>query len=295
MDDSRRAGNAPSTPRPVRRGLVVGCGYTGAVVAARWQQDGVEVFATTRSAARAAAFAARGWTPVAWDVLRGGDPLPATDAIVYAVGHDRTQGASMADIYVGGLRRTIHALPAGGMLVYVSSTGVYGDAGGAWVDEATPPAPVDDSGAVCLAAEETLRAVANAAGRDWAIVRAAGIYGPGRMIGVEALKAGVPMPGDPQGFLNLIHVEDLAAALDAVARRGEPGEIYLAADGQPPAREDFYAEAARLLGVPAPRFDGAATRRHRGNRRVASAKLRRLEVEFAYPNFRAGLAALLAG
>jgi nucleoside-diphosphate-sugar epimerase len=252
------------------------------------------VYATTRSAERAAAFAARGWTPVRWDVLAGGEPLPATDAAVYAVGHDRSLGVPMAELYVGGVRRTVHAMPATGMIAYVSSTGVYGDAAGAWVDEATPPAPVDESGRVCWEAEQAFAAAADHHGQPWCVLRAAGIYGPGRMIGVEALRRGTALPGDPAAYLNLIHVEDLAAALDLAVRRADHGSTLCVSDGKPPTRAEFYGDAARALGVPPPRFDGSAARRQRGNRRVRNDALRALGMAFAHPDHRAGLAALLA-
>src|SRR5262249_23693195 len=134
----------------------------GRVVASRWLAAGHGVFATTRSAARAEEFRARSWEPVRCDVL---DPvslgaLPAVDALVWCVGLDRAAGRSMREVYVSGLANVLSALANRGSqprVIYVSSTGVYSQTDGAWVDESSPADPRDDAGRVALEAEATLR------------------------------------------------------------------------------------------------------------------------------------------
>jgi len=98
---------------------------------------------------------------------------------------------------------------------------------------------------------------------------------------------GEPIAADPDGWLNLIHVEDGAAAVVAAAERGEPGRTYNVADDRPATRREFYAELAGLLGAPAPRFAPAA---ERTNRRVNNRRMRdELRVELQFADFRAGL------
>jgi nucleoside-diphosphate-sugar epimerase len=142
-------------------------------------------------------------------------------------------------------------------------------------------------------------------GRHSAILRLAGIYGPGRVPHLEKLRAGEPLPVPSDGWLNLIHVDDAArivvaadawlAARDAV----EGPHVFCASDGAPVRREDYYREAARLLGAPSPRFtapppDSPAAERAAANRRIRNEKMRHaLGVAFDFPSYREGLAAIL--
>jgi nucleoside-diphosphate-sugar epimerase len=124
-------------------------------------------------------------------------------------------------------------------------------------------------------------------------LRFAGIYGPGRVIRRAAVERGEPIAGDPDGWLNLIHVEDGAAAVVAAAERGQPGRIYNVADDRPATRREFYTELARLLGAPAPRFEATG---ERTNRRIRNGRLRtELRVELQFPDFRAGLRDAIGG
>ena len=106
------------------------------------------------------------------------------------------------------------ALPSDtGRFIYISTTGVYGTAGGEWVDEETPPDPQRDGGRASLAAEQVL--AAHPLGARSIILRLAGIYGPGRVPFLDKLRAGEPIPAPSAGYLNLIHVDDAAAVVVA--------------------------------------------------------------------------------
>ena len=167
--------------------------------------------------------------------------------------------------------------------VYVSSTSVYGQTGGEWVDEASPTEPAEESGRIVLECERLLRERRPGA----IILRFAGIYGPGGVIRRAAVERGEPLAADPDGWLNLIHVEDGAAAVLAAAGRGEPGATYDVADDRPAMRREFYTEMAALLGAPAPRFTAGTEGL---NRRVGNRRMRvELGVELQFPDFRAGL------
>jgi nucleoside-diphosphate-sugar epimerase len=240
----------------------------------------------TRS--RADELRARGIEPVVGDVTDPALRLPAADTVVYAVGLDRSAGRTMREVYVGGLTNVLNALPAR-RFIYVSSTSVYGQADGGWVDETSPTEPADESGRIVLECERLLRER-----RPEAIVlRFAGIYGPGRVIRRATVESGEPIAADPDGWLNLIHVEDGAGAVVAAAERGEPGRIYNVADDRPATRREFYTELAALLGAPPPRFVLAS---ERGNRRVNNRRMRdELRVELQFPDFRAGLRDAIGG
>jgi nucleoside-diphosphate-sugar epimerase len=193
----------------------------------------------------------------------------------------------MREVYLDGLRHVLDTLPTPERFVYVSSTGVYGQTDGSWVDESSPAEPTEESGRVVLDAERLLREKLPAA----VVLRIAGIYGPDRLLRKQPLLRGEPLVGDPQKWLNLIHVEDGADAVIAAEARAAPGETYNVADDEPVTRRDFYVTLAELLNAPPARFDpreepGAA------NRRVSNRKARgRVNLAPRFPSFRTGLPA----
>lgn len=274
--------------------LVAGCGYLGSRVAGLWRSAGHEVFVTTRDAGRADEFRRHGWTPVVCDVLepatlRG---LPEVDVVLFALARDRRSSASMRDVYVNGLRNLLDAMETSPprTWIHVNSSSVYEQTDGGWVDETSPTEPTEEAGRIMLEAEETLRQRR----ADAIVLRFSGIYGPGRWLRSESIRAGTPIVGDPEKWLNLIHVEDGAAAVAAAAERGVPGRIYNVCDDEPVRRRDFYNHMAALLGVPPPTFQpppaGSSPPHERGNRRISNRRLRQeLGVELRYPNYQKGL------
>jgi nucleoside-diphosphate-sugar epimerase len=273
--------------------LVVGCGYLGKRVAALWRAQGHRVFATTRG--RAEELRGLGLEPVVCDLVSGAglQGLPRAEAVAYCVGFDRGPGVTMRDVYVRGLENVLGCLPPPGRLVYVSSTGVYGQRDGEEVDEGAATEPAEESGRVVLEAEGLLRRHLPGA----VVLRFAGLYGPGRLLRRQAVEAGEPLVGDPEKWLNLIHVEDGAAAVAAAAGRAGPGAVLNVCDDRPVRRGEFYAELARLLGAPPPRFvppaPGAPLPPHeRANRRILNRRLRgELGLALRYPSYVEGLRA----
>ncbi len=271
-----------------RPNLILGCGYLGRLVAARWISAGQRVAALTRR--NADALAALGVEPVAGDIL---DPhslrsLPEAATVLYAVGMDRTSGRSMRDVYVGGLGHVLDTLPRCERFVYVSSTSVYGQTDGSIVDECSPTEPTEESGQIVLEAERLLWARRPAA----IVLRLAGIYGPNRLLRRQAqLQSGEPITGDPTRWLNLIHVDDGAVAVLATESRGAAGETYNIADDEPTSRRAFYIRLAELVGAPQPVFDDRPEPRA-NNRRVDSAKAKAaLSWAPKYLSYREGLPA----
>ena len=271
----------------VRR-LVVGCGYLGERVARIWREAGDEVYATTRGD-NADALSRAGLRPLTMDVTRGPwSALPVVDTVVFAVGRARRSGATMSDIHVEGLRAVLDALPGEtGRVIYVSSTGVYAQDAGEWVDEESVCEPVREGGRACLSGERLL--FAHARGRDAIVLRLAGLYGPGRVPRSADVTAGRPIAGSPDAYLNLIHVEDAARAVEAAAAC-EPAtdRTYVVSDGHPSTRGEYVGLLATRLGVAPPRFEGGSGlgKRVRNDRAVHE-----LGVRLQYRSYREGLAA----
>jgi nucleoside-diphosphate-sugar epimerase len=282
----------PTVGKPMKK-LIVGCGYVGTRLAARWNGLGDQVFAVTRKAERAAEFARVGWQPVVGDItdLQNVD-LPEVDVVVFAVGFDRGSGRSMREIYVDGLACLLEQLPPCGRFIYVSSTSVYGQSDGSEVDEDAETAPREASGQVVLEAEQILRECYP----DAIVLRFAGIYGPGRLLREKALRESQPIVAAPDRWLNLIHVDDGVQAILAAETRGQTGLIYNVADNFPVHRIDFFERLAELLDVPRPRFErpkpDELPAHEQANRQVSNRRMRaELGVKLLYPSFREGLAA----
>ncbi len=185
---------------------------------------------------------------------------------------------------------------------YLSSTNVYGDRGGAWVDEATPPAPRGERGRRRVAAESAWLALGARSGVPVQIFRLAGIYGPGRSA-LDTLRAGtarrIVKPGQ---VFSRIHVDDLVAAVRASMARPHAGAIYNVCDDAPAPPDDVIAYAAMLLGMPPPPLEDYATAAlspmarsfYDESKRVSNRRMKNaLGVTLRYASYLEGLAALL--
>ena len=284
--------------------LIFGYGYLGRRVGQLWVQKGLNVHATTRGEdqAKIETMRADGVKPIICDVTHlGSNVLPMVDTALWCVGYDRGDVNSMEDIYEEGLKQVLNALPTPKRFLYVSSTGVYGDAGGEWVDEHSAVEPTDHSAQVCLDAEKILDGfVQEKAPHMTAIIlRLAGIYGPGRLMGERLLKEGDAIPGEPEKSLNLIHVDDAVRIVETVRCAPNASPLYCVSDGLPPTRREFYTYLADLLGTGPPTFDPEAARRHRGDRKVSNGKLQsdfQMKPEnWLHPNYKVGLKAIVQG
>ncbi|MBW4093163.1 MAG: SDR family NAD(P)-dependent oxidoreductase [Proteobacteria bacterium] len=273
--------------------LIFGLGYCGAAVAAAARARGVSVVGTTRGAPAAPGtigFDTAGPAiAAASHLLVTAAPDPAGDPVLARHG-----AAIAAAVRAGGLR----------WIGYLSSTVVYGNRDGGWVDEATPPAPSGPRGARRRDAEAAWAAVAGTTPLD--IFRLAGIYGPARSA-FDDLRAGqariVAKPGHAFGR---IHRDDIARAVLAAMERPAHGvRVLNLADDTPAESAEVMTYAARLLGVPAPPpvpFAVAAATMSpmaqsfwADNRKVASrATQAALGIAWRYPSYREGLAAILA-
>lgn len=283
--------------------LIFGCGYLGERVAQRWLDAGQPVAVVTRCPARSAELMQHGIRAFVADILQPATlrNLPAADTVLFSVGFDKTADQSIGAVYGNGIRNVLTALPPGvTRFIYISTTGVYGSAGGGWVDEQTPPDPQRDGGRASLAAERAL--AAHPFGARAVVLRMGGLYGPGRVPFIDKLRAGEPIPAPANGYLNLIHVDDAAATVVAAERCALPGNgphVFCVTDGHAVERREYYAEVARLLGAPPPQFvepdaDSPRAARAASNRRVRNERmLAELPVTLTYSDYRMGLAAIL--
>ncbi|WP_417851593.1 SDR family oxidoreductase [Thalassoglobus sp.] len=237
--------------------LIIGCGYVGERFAKQAVERGWQVTALTRSQKRAEALQLAGIRPVIGNVLepKSLQALPQADLCLYAVGYDRSANENKRDVYVSGLKNVLSEIADRiPRLIYVSSTSVYGESTGDWVNEETPCEPANESGQICLDAEAVVNEVyARNLNRDATIVRLSGIYGPGRLIGrKEQLRGQKPISGNPDGWLNLIHVDDILQVLFILASGTPSSSLYLLSDERPNRRFEFYSELAKHLQTPAP-------------------------------------------
>ncbi|TVR10752.1 MAG: NAD-dependent epimerase/dehydratase family protein [Salinarimonadaceae bacterium] len=227
------------------------------------------------------------------------DDVAAADALLVSIppGDD-------GDPVLAAFGQEIAASPRLSWIGYLSTIGVYGDHAGGLVDEATPTEASSPRAAARIAAEREWLALGARAGKAVQIFRLAGIYGPGRGA-VEQLRRGVARRiVKPGQVFNRIHVEDIARTLDASLARPCAGAIYNVCDDEPAPPQDVVAYAAELMGVPAPRetpFEEAdmspmARDFYASCKRASNARIREeLGVDLAFPTYREGLAAIVAG
>jgi nucleoside-diphosphate-sugar epimerase len=273
--------------------LVFGAGYTGLTIAAAAAARGLRVMVTSRAAPALPAGAAL--VP-----FNAAGPAIADAAFIVSTVPPDAQG----DPVLARWGDSIIAAPAG-WLGYLSTTGVYGDRGGLWVDEATPPAPGSERSRRRLAAEQAWVDVA--AGRPLDVIRLAGIYGPGRSAFDGIRRSSARCIVKPGHAFGRIHRDDIAAGVLAAISRPPAGTRVLNfVDDTPAESAAVVTEAARLLGVPPPApvdFEAAyaemseMARSFWAENRLVSCTATKaaLGIDWRYPSYREGLASILAG
>ena len=273
--------------------LSLGHGYSAQALAARLIPQGWRVIGTTRTAAKAEAMRRAGVEPLLWP----GDDL--TDALAQAT-HLLCSIApgDAGDPVLAAHAAQIAAAPLQ-WVGYLSTTGVYGDHNGAWVDETTPLTPSTRRGHQRVLAETQWQALS----LPLHIFRLAGIYGPGRGPFEKVRDGTARRIIKPGQMFSRIHVDDIAAVLEASIARPNPGTVYNVCDDEPAPPEDVIGHAAELLGLPLPPEVDYATAEmtpmarsfYAENKRVRNDRIRQdLGVVLRYPTYREGLAALLA-
>lgn len=270
-----------------RRILIAGCGDVGIRCGLRLSQAGDEVWGLRRRPDDLPA----GLRPLAGDLADRASlepPFAEWDAIVYCPAPGERTERAYETVFLTGQENLARRVSARRFL-FVSSTAVYGQDDGSWVDENSPTEPGAFNGSVLLAGEAL-------AARCWerpVVVRFGGIYGPGRDRLLRLVRAGAgEIQADPPQWTNRIFADDCAAMLQFLLVLEEPAGVYNGVDGAPTARFEVMRWLARELGAPPPR--PVAGGPGSAGKRVSSARVRRAGFRFAYPDYRAGYGALLA-
>ncbi|EMA17360.1 MULTISPECIES: SDR family oxidoreductase [Haloarcula] len=282
------------------RVAILGCGYVGLELG-RQLQDDHEVVGVRRSAGGIEAIEDAGFEAVRADVT---DPeslaaVPDADWLVFAASSGGRGAEAAREVYVEGLRTAIdhfwsRADPPE-RLVYTSSTGVYGDHDGAWVDEETALDPQTEKTEVLAEAERVARERPVEHGGHGAVARFAGLYGPERYRLERYLEGPVTA-----GYLNMVHRADATGAVRHLLTEDHREEVVLVVDDEPVEKWAFADWLAEQCDVPFPpkqttaerladdSLSETAKRRIQTSKRCSNDRLRELGYEFEYPTFREG-------
>ncbi|WP_420004499.1 SDR family oxidoreductase [Arenibacterium sp. LLYu02] len=271
--------------------LCFGFGYTARALAPQLIAQGWRVIGTTRDANEAVPV--EGVELMSWPGAEV--PLTGVTHILLSIAPD-VEGDPVLRV----LGEAIAALPRLEWVGYLSTTAVYGDHDGAWVDEATPVTPASPRGDWRASAERAWQALP---GLPLHIFRLAGIYGPGRGPFAKLMAGKARRIVKPGQVFSRIHVDDIAQVLRASMARPSPGAIYNVCDDEPAPPQDVLGYAAELLGLPVPAevpFDEAgmspmARSFYGENKRVRNDRIKdELGVSLLYPDYQSGLRAVLA-
>ncbi|MDR3445373.1 MULTISPECIES: NAD-dependent epimerase/dehydratase family protein [unclassified Dyella] len=273
------------------RVLIAGAGDVGLRVAHRLRERGDDVWALRRTAQ------AGDGDGICW--TQGDLTRPETlhdlptgiSHVVYLPTPDARDEALYRAVFVDGLRHLLGALGGSELqrLLFVSSSAVYGEHDGAWINEDTPVDPPGFNGRVLLDAERYAHTHAPSV-----TLRLAGLYGPGRLQLIDRLRAGTArVPRTTPHWANRIHVDDAAAAIVHLLFAQDPQSLYLGVDDTPLPLDVLYDDLARRVHAPVP-GDGAAPPGI-GSKRLSNARLRASGFVPQWPDARLGYAALLDG
>ncbi|QEY65579.1 SDR family oxidoreductase [Metapseudomonas lalkuanensis] len=275
--------------------LIAGCGDVGSRLAQQMLQAGWTVHGLRRQVAALPA----GVLPVAGDLEQPACP-PAwpqgpLDYLVYCVAASQSDEAGYRAAYVEGLRHVLGWLAERGQkprrLLFVSSSGVYGQRDGEWIDETSPAEAESFSGSVMLEAERT----ALGSGIPATLVRLTGIYGPGREWLLKQVRMGYRVVSEPPLYANRIHVDDCAGLLAHLLKADASGaalqDCYIGVDDAPAPLHEVVGWLRERMGVTA--WAEESTVRRSGSKRCSNARARALGWEPRYPSYREGYAAIL--
>ena len=278
--------------------LSIGHGYSAQALGRFLAPSDWRVIGTTRSPEKAAALQKQGVKPKIWPGSDLTEALASATHLLISTAPD-ADGDPVLKALCDPISDAARHLQWVG---YLSTTGVYGDHQGGWVDETTPLSPSTERGRNRVAAETEWQALAANTGLPLHIFRLAGIYGPGRGPFAKVRKGTARRIIKPGQVFSRIHVDDIAQTLGASIAHPQPGGIYNLCDDDPAPPQDVIAYAAELLGVPIPpavdfttaELSEMARRFYAESKRVSNQKIKSaLGVRLMYPDYRAGLRALL--
>lgn len=280
--------------------LIVGCGDIGLRVADLWLERNKNVTGLVRNIKQVELLNARGIQSVSAD-LNNVDSLTAisTDSkLVYYFAPPPAVG--VADTCMANFISAINGQKAN-RIIYISTSGVYGNTNGNWVSEDDIPDPQTDRGKRRLDAEKRVQAYCENAGIACVVLRVPGIYGP-RRLPIDRIKQGRPVVKDHTAFTNRIHEDDLARICVRAGEFAKPPGIYNISDGYPGSMAQYFTEIASVLGLPLPpeiswkeaqsKLSPDMLSYLSESRRISNQKmLKELGVSLLYPDFKKGLQA----
>jgi len=237
--------------------LIIGCGDIGLRLASLCIPT--PVTGLVRSLQSAARLRARKILPrvLDLDVAFAADDLPASDSELYYLAPPPPRGDT--DPRVTAVCAALRGPNRPRKVVYISTTAVYGDCGGRWIDENAPLRPGTARGRRRLDAERQWFRWGDSEGVPVVVLRVPGIYGPGRLP-VDRLRKGLPVLAEQESpFTNRIHADDLARVCLLAMQRGRGGEAYNVSDGHPTSMADYFNRIADALGMPRPPVVDRAT------------------------------------
>jgi nucleoside-diphosphate-sugar epimerase len=272
------------------RVLIAGCGYVGTALGLRLIERGDEVWALRRDPTG---------LPDAFNKVAADLAEPAAlaavpsglDHVVYSASAGEASDAAYERAYVSGLSNLLRAIEGGAVrrVFFTSSTAVYAQTEGTWVDEDSETAPLHFSGRRTLDAESLLRASKTPS----TVLRCAGIYGPGRTRLVDAVRQGKASMSER--YTNRIHRDDIAGAVVHLMSSDAAPPTLILSDDEPAPQRDITAFIAARLGVPLPSSVPPEAAARGGDKRCKNARLRATGYALLYPTYREGYAAMLAG
>ena len=281
--------------------LIAGCGYRGRRLARRVIAGGRAVRGLTRSPEHAAALAALGIEPFIGDITRQ-DSLRGIGngvvAVYHLMGSMSGDDAQLHKLHIEGTRHLIAELAAAGLrrYVYESSTAVYGQTDGEWIDEQAPRTPASTMGKLRVQAEDLLLDAWRQYGLPVVILRPSSIYRPEGMINRKIRAGAYTLSSDPDKLMNHIYVDDFLSVLERALAQGRPGEAYNVSDDEPKRGIDYVNLIAELMQAPAPRVEWQAPAERcaelvrQSNKRCSNAKLKReFGLTLQFPTYREGL------
>ncbi|MFK7761875.1 MAG: SDR family oxidoreductase [Roseobacter sp.] len=274
--------------------LSFGHGYSAQALTKRLLAAGWRIIGTTRTAEKAAKLAETGIEPFIWPGENIGPALRTANTLLLSA----APGAEGDPVLALLKDQIIDAAPHLDWVGYLSTTGVYGDHAGGWVDETTPLTPSTQRGRARVDAEAAWQAIP---GLPLHIFRLAGIYGPGRGPFAKVRAGTARRIIKKNQIFSRIHVDDIAQVLAASLEQPRPGAIYNLCDDDPAPPQDVIGYAATLLGLPEPASEDFATAEmspmarsfYAESKKVRNALIKtELGVRLDHPDYRSGLQAL---
>lgn len=269
--------------------LIVGSGYVGQRLAVRLRSSGRRVWSLRRTPVPADPYA------LAVDLTRPGPfrlPDESFSHVIISVGLKSAPPEDYRALFLDGINYLADLLKGHPIqrMIFTSTTGVYGDAHGAWINEDTPPQPERPATVCYLEAEHQLRALS----LPVVLTRLSGIYGPGRTRLIRSIQDGSAYrtSGPPQ-FLNHLHVDDAAAALAHLLFLNDPASLYILNDHLPAERNEVLCWLANRLNRPPPLLSADLPPRRGGNKRCCNRRLIESGYRFIHTDYRSGYSSLI--